>query len=314
MSPNFFHTPHLIAANAFSDYPLSWDEIFQCQAPLIIEVGFGNGDFLANEAKQNADMHFVGIDYSLGSTERLQKRLLKFAINNVRIINHDARFVLRELFPNNSVEHVIMNFPDPWPKKRHRERRMLQPSFINTLGAVLKMKGTFELVTDQLWLAQNAHHLFNKSSSFTTNDIESNPKRTLVTKYEKKWRDSGSGIYHLLSIKQKHASITRILEDAQMPHVIISKEIVPNQVQQLMNFEHSELNKLFVIKEIFSDFNSNNYLLRLITNDYDFQQAFYVLITRHNSKWMVKLDDHSSVFRTPAVKLAISKIGKALSA
>lgn len=314
MNKNIFYTPHLIPADTFASYPLSWDEIFQQQAPLIIEVGFGNGDFLVNETKQNPDKNFVGIDYSLGSTERLQKQLLKYSIDNVRILNHDGRFVLRELFPDSSIESVIMNFPDPWPKKRHRERRMLQQSFVNTLGGVLKMKGTFHLVTDQFSLAQDAHHLFQESTSFTTNDIESNPKRTLLTKYEKKWRDSGSQIYQLLSTKTKHTPINRILEDSQMPHVIINNENLPKQIGQLTNFEHSQSNKLIVVKEIYSDFNQNNYLLKLITKDQDFQQVFYVLIARHKNSWLVKLDDYSTVFRTPAVKLAIIKIGELLTA
>ena len=69
-----------------------------------------------------------------------------------------------------------MNFPDPWPKKRHRERRMLQPSFIKTLGAVLEMKGRFELITDQSWFAQDSY------------SIELLLKRKKIIKYQEFWR------------------------------------------------------------------------------------------------------------------------------
>ncbi len=312
MGIQHFHTRDVICAHRFDAYPLEWDQIFGRQASLAVEIGFGNGEFLVNWAKQHPDWNFVGIDRSIGSTERLQKRLLQNSVGNVRIIIDDARFSLRELFSDNSIQQVIMNFPDPWPKKRHKERRLLQPSFIKTLAAVLKIQGKFELVTDQSWLVEETRSLFFESHFFELKKIEKNPNRLVGTKYERKWRDSGGEIYRIVSIKEKNASVSRILEDSLMPHTIIQKEVAPQQVQELAKVEHSEENKMFVVKEIFSDFGYNNYLLRLITKDVDYLQKFCVLITKHRNNWLVKLDETSPVYRTPAVKLAIQKIGEIL--
>ena len=318
MSPRQFRTKHVVPAANFESYPLEWDEIFGRKAHLGVEIGFGNGEFLVNWAKQQCDWNFVGIDLSIGSTERLQKRLMDNSINNVRIINDDARFALRELFFNDSVEQVKMNFPDPWPKERHKERRMLRASFIQILAAVLKIHGRFELVTDQLWLVEETRSLFLQTPFFTVTEIEKNPNRLVDTKYEKKWRKSGGEIFRIESSKEKNTNISRILENPKMPHKIIKKSIRPEQIQSLAGAEHSEENTMFVVKEIFADYRNNNYLLRMITKDIDYQQKFFVLITNRKMQdnvesWLVKLDDSVRTYRTPAVKIAVQRIGEILS-
>ena len=276
MTSDVFHAPHLIAPQAFDKYPLNWDEIFRRDAPFGIEIGFGNGEFLVDWALKQPGWNFVGIDSSLGSSQRLQKRTMHYSVDNVRIINNDARFCLRELFSNNSIHHIVMNFPDPWPKKRHRERRMLQPSFIQTLGAVLINRGMFELVTDQKWLAQDFYKMVRQANRFfELNSIEENPVRPLRTKYEKKWQDSGCCIYRVCAIKIRDTAISRMLEDSKMPHYIIENEIYPEQVIPLKNSECVKGNHLFVFKEIYTDFEGNCYLVHAITRDNDYQQSFY---------------------------------------
>lgn len=304
---------HIIYGQNYDKYPLKWNLIFNREAPLALEIGFGNGQFLVDWAQRQPDWNFIGIDYSFGSTKRLHKRLMDNSIKNVRIINDDARFTLRELFPDNSIQQVIMNFPDPWPKKRHKERRMVQPNFIQTLGAVLNNGGVFELVTDQFWFAQDTHLLFLESSFFEMKDLEKNPNRSVKTKYEKKWLEDGCEIYKVYCKKKNNNIIHRILENDEMPNYIIKKEISSRQIKQLKDFEHFKDKELFVVKEIYTDFAQKSYLLRVITQDNDYRQTFYIVITRNNYNWVVKLDDAFSVYRTPAVKMAISKLGEILS-
>lgn len=314
MQSNPFQTPHLVLAQTFDQYPLSWDQIFQREAPLAVEIGFGNGEFLADWARRQPQWNLVGIDYSPGSTERLQRRTLQYSINNVRILNTDAPFSLKELFSDNSIQHIIMNFPDPWPKKRHQERRMLRPSFVQTLGAVLIKGGMFELTTDQRWLAQDCHTMFSRCDRFfEVNAIETNPVRVLRTKYEKKWQDSGCDIYRFTAIKIKKETISRMLEDSEMPHRIIENEISPEQVILMKNFEHKVGNQLFLVKEVYADFAKDSYLFRTISKDFDYKQAFYIVVSRREKEWLIKLDETCPVFRTPAVKLAVQKMAEMLS-
>lgn len=303
----------IVKGQKFDRYPLNWNLIFHREAPLAVEIGFGNGEFLVDWTKQQPSWNFVGIDYSIGSTKRLQKRLLENSIENVRIINDDARFTLRELFADNCIQQIKMNFPDPWPKKRHKVRRMMQQPFIQTLGVVLKQGGVFELVTDQFWLAQDSYSLFLESPFLEVNEIEKNPNRLLRTKYEKKWLESGCEIYRVICMKQNDSLGHRILEDGEMPNCIIKKRISPGQISRLKDLEHVENKELFVIKEIYRDFKKDSYLLRVVTQDFDYRQAFYIVIARNRNNWVVKLDDTSPVYRTPAVKMVINELGEILS-
>lgn len=313
MNGKTFNTFHIISGKTFNNFPLDWDQIFHRKAPIAVEIGFGNGEFLVHWSKQQPDWNFIGIDYSIGSVRRLQKRLVNNYIENVRIINDDALFTLRELFPDNSIHQIIMNFPDPWPKKRHKDKRMLQSSFIETLGAVLEMNGTFELVTDQSWFAQDSHSLFLESPFFKAGNIEKNPHRSLLTKYEKKWRNFGCDIYRIASQKGKNNKVLRILGDSEMPHFVLKKDLTFEQISQLLNFEFDEGQTLFIIKKVYQEFNTNSYLLRVITKDYEYRQVFCIVISRNNGEWIIKPDDNLPVYQTPAVKLAVRKVGIILS-
>lgn len=314
MVSNVFQTPHLISAKTLDRYPMKWNLTFHRDGLLGVEIGFGNGEFLVDWAMRQPGWNLVGIDSSRGSMERLQKRIREYSLDNIRIINDDAPFCLRELFPDNAVNHVVMNFPDPWPKERHKERRMLSPSFIQTLGAVLEKRGIFELVTDQKWLAQDCHSIFSQANrSFELSPIEKNPVRPLITKYEKKWRYLGCDTYYVKAIKIKNTAISRILENSEMPHYIIENEILPEQVVVLKNTEYQHGNGFFVVKQIYTDFETESYLCRVVTRDIEYQQCFYISVSKHQSAWLVKLDDTCPVFRTPAVKMTVRRIGEILS-
>jgi tRNA (guanine-N7-)-methyltransferase len=314
MVSRVFQAPHLISAKTLDKYPMRWNQIFHGDGPLGVEIGFGNGEFLVDWAKRQPDWNFVGIDSSWGSMERLEKRTRQNSLNNIRIINDDAPFCLRELFPDNSVNQVVMNFPDPWPKKRHRERRMLKPSFIQTLGAVLAKGGIFELVTDQDWLAHDCHALLDHANRFfELTPIERNPVRPLRTKYERKWRHAGCDTYYVKAIKIKDTAISRMLENIEMPHCIIENEILPGQVIVLKDTEYIEGDRFFIVKQIYTDFDTESYLCRAVARDIEYQQSFYISISKRQSTWLVRLDETCPVFNTPAVKMAVLKIGEILS-
>ncbi|RMF55102.1 MAG: tRNA (guanosine(46)-N7)-methyltransferase TrmB, partial [Calditrichaeota bacterium] len=138
MDGKTFYLGHELNPKEYQEYPLPWDRIFSSAGPLAVEIGFGNGEFLMNWARQQPDWNFVGVELSLASMERILKRIHQSGIRNVKPIHEDARFAIREFFPDNSIRHVMMNFPDPWFKERHKHRRLLNESFIRTLAAVLE--------------------------------------------------------------------------------------------------------------------------------------------------------------------------------
>ena len=304
---------YVLSPREYDSYPLNWGSVFQRQAPLAIEIGFGNGEFIAKWAALKPEWNFVGIERSIASIERLHKRIVKAGINNIRILFDDASFALRELFEQNSVHHIVMNYPDPWPKDRHSNRRFLKPSFLEILATVIIKDGLFEIVTDQQWFAEDAFNFLSESEQWFSEKIEINPERSITTKYERKWQSMGRDSYRVFASNIKSAKTKKLLEKTTMPHRLINHQILPNKIFQLKGIDYSEGEIFFVIKDIFKHNSDSTYLVKTITKDSDYQQKFYVLVKKNKNNWLIKLDDTNRPYRTRAVKAAVNKIGEFLS-
>lgn len=314
MEQREFFLKSIVDPRGMKELPLRWAEVFARPAPLAVEIGFGNGEFLLNWARAQPEWNIVGIELSMQSMVRFQKRLSASALPNVRAIHEDGKFALREFFPGASVRHVLMNFPDPWPKNRHKRRRLLSGEFVNILGAVLEKHGIYELVTDQLWYAQEAQALFAASSLYESREIEINPRRPVMTRYELKWREMGRSSYRFCARKTGDAAIERIAEALEMPHVIVKTEVNSAKVMRLQGQGLVQKSTRFLIKGIMQALGEKSFLLRTIATDMDYLQNFYILVKPHGAEgWIVKLDPTVQPYRTPAVKLAVETVGYWLS-
>ncbi|MEJ2636021.1 MAG: tRNA (guanosine(46)-N7)-methyltransferase TrmB [Calditrichia bacterium] len=293
----------------FSKYPINWLSVFGREAQLFLEIGCGNGEFLAAWAQDSQDGNFIGIELSLESAERIQRRIHENRLGNVMVLRDDARFLVRELFPDDSLHHVMMNFPDPWPKLKHRERRVIIPGFVDSLAAVLEPDGIFELVTDQEWYAKESGKLFARSGFFGVREIERNPVRRITTRYERKWREENRDIFRLVAERKNRAQIQRIVENDTMPHVIVEKDIQPGQLYSLKGLVKKEENRIFLVKEVFSNQNNEAYVLRTVATDQDYTQNFFILVAKHEKGYIIKIDPAYQPYRTPAVKMAVRELG-----
>lgn len=130
-----------------SDAPLDPSAIFGRTAPVILEIGFGNGDALVEMAQAQPACDFLGVEVHRPGVGSLLRKLEAAGMDNVRVICADVHEVLARL-PANAVNAVHLFFPDPWPKKRHHKRRLMQPTFAERLCAVLKPHGYVHCATD----------------------------------------------------------------------------------------------------------------------------------------------------------------------
>jgi tRNA (guanine-N7-)-methyltransferase len=297
----------------FNKFPLNWGRIFPSKAPLAVEIGCGNGEYLVSWSHQHPTWNIVGIDVKLESIERSQARLFSHGIENVRVVRGDARFTLKEIFPDESLMFIIMNFPDPWPKEKHRQRRLITSDFVKILSALLQYQATFELVTDQLWFADAARVSFLDSDLFWVEELKEMTQRLTPTKYERKWHEQNRKSYHFLAHKQKYIRIKRILEDPVMPHVFVTKKVESQQVFALKNLKKQQDKKVFVIKAVYADPENRSYILRAVCADDLYQQNIFIIVAEHPRGYIVKLDNNVPAYRTPAVKMAVKEIGQLLS-
>jgi tRNA (guanine-N7-)-methyltransferase len=128
--------------------PVELAALFGREAPRSLEIGFGNGENLAALAAAHPERDFLGVEVHLPGIGRLLRALEERRLGNVRVLCQDAVEVLRARIAPGSLGEILILFPDPWPKKRHHKRRLVQPAFVASLVSALGAGGTLRLATD----------------------------------------------------------------------------------------------------------------------------------------------------------------------
>jgi tRNA (guanine-N7-)-methyltransferase len=132
----------------FSENNIAYNDIFGNSNGVTLEIGFGSGIATAEIAQTNPDKNYLGIEVHRPGIGRLLWEIENRNLKNIRIIEHDAVFVIEKMIPSSSLDAIHVFFPDPWPKKRHHKRRLIQRPFTEKLAACLKNGGYLYMVTD----------------------------------------------------------------------------------------------------------------------------------------------------------------------
>lgn len=132
------------------DKPVSLSAFFGRNAPLEIDLGCGKGRFLAARASKIPSANFIGIERKMDRVRRVEKKIHRLQLSNVRIIRVEAELFMGTLLPALCLSTLYTFYPDPWPKRRHHTRRLFSPDFMNSLARVLVPEGTVHAATDHL--------------------------------------------------------------------------------------------------------------------------------------------------------------------
>lgn len=186
----------------------NWEEVFHNPNPVSVDMGSGKGYFLTEIASINPDKNFLGIEIYKKGLRKTKKKIQNMGLANVRLIPFEILFVLQNFFHPNEISEVYINFPDPWPKKRHWKRRFINPTFINTLYPLLEEKGRVNIATDFEGYASVILKSFEEHPGFINifkneNSLLEPNKKGYVNKldnrvqsfYEKKYLEEGKLIY-----------------------------------------------------------------------------------------------------------------------
>ncbi len=183
-----------------------YSQVFERQAPLIVEIGFGNGSSLAEMAETNPENNYLGIEVHRPGIGHLMLLLEEKGITNVRIYHHDAIEILEQKIMDNSLAGVHLFFPDPWQKRRHHKRRIVRPDFIDLLTKKLQPGGYFHAATDwehyakaMLGILSASKKLINASSD---NSYCERPNYRPLTKFENRGLRLGHGVWDLIFKKR----------------------------------------------------------------------------------------------------------------
>lgn len=179
-------------------------DLFGREGPLVLEVGFGDGRFTAELAKAHPEWLILGAEVSAASVLRAYRRLRREGIGNVRLYHGQGPFALRNLVPPGSLRRVVVNFPDPWPKRRHQGKRLLGEGFFRRLSTRLMGGGDLLLTTDHEEYFRFALEEGKRSGLYRV-EVKEPPEAHLRTKYALKWKEAGRTFFH--------AVFTKVAED-----------------------------------------------------------------------------------------------------
>ena len=284
--------------------PTVWSAIFANQAPLEVEIGFGNGEYLARISRENPQINFVGFEQYCDRINRTLRKLSRTGLDNVRVLRLDARAGFERYFSPKTIERVHCLYPPPWPKKSDIKHRLFTTDFLKLVNSRLVDGGVLKIVTDHHpyieWVQENIQ---GTGFSAEFKNIQAN----YGTKFEKKWVEGGqSEFYELLLTKHSHIPIG-------------VKEDVPLQSYTLDNFnpdnfsfkEYSHEGIALSFKEILYDSKKQVALVHVIACDGPLAQNIRIVIAHSSKGWRVNLAEGSMLMPTQAVSQALECVYEA---
>jgi len=184
----------------FTQAPIDLDAVFGRRAPRVLEIGFGNGDTLVELASQRPEADFIGVEVHPPGIGHCLLEVETRGLANVRVVAHDAVETLAQMVAPGALDEVLLYFPDPWPKKRHHKRRIVQPAFAGLVADRLKPGGRFKLATDWEPYAAWMLEVLNASPDFANaapdGGCVERPERG-ATRFERRGRRLGHTVFDL---------------------------------------------------------------------------------------------------------------------
>jgi len=184
----------------FSAAPLDFAALFGREAPVVLEIGFGMGNATADIAQRLPGTDFLGVEVHPPGVGALLRQIGERRLTNLRIVQHDAVEVLAAMVPPASLTGIHIFFPDPWHKKRHHKRRLIQPAFVAALVRHLAPGGTLHCATDWEPYAQQMLDVLSAEPMLanTTARYAPRPEVRPLTKFEARGRSLGHGVWDLI--------------------------------------------------------------------------------------------------------------------
>jgi len=191
-----------------------WSKLFGNDNPLALEIGCGVGDFIAQMAAIHPEWNFIAIDFYNKGCLKTCKRIDLLALANVKVLRVEARSFITACIPPESLAAVVINCPDPWPKLRHRKRRLVQPSFVSWLRSYMRDGASFYFSTDFEDYGHDVSAFMPELAGFENQlapDLHShNLEGYPLSKYMRKFMAEGKPIYYI------HYRAVSLMEE---PHV-----------------------------------------------------------------------------------------------
>ena len=196
--------PNLVILNP-KDYKGKWSTLFKNDNPIYLEIGMGKGKFLLEHAKTNPNINYIGLEKFDSVIVQAVEKIYPCNLNNILLLNVDAEELL-DIFDENEISKIFLNFSDPWPKNRHEKRRLSHANFLNRYQKILK--GDIEMKTDNRELFEFSLVSFNENKwKFEELSLDLHHRnadeKIITTEYEDRFTSKGNVIYFVRIKKEK---------------------------------------------------------------------------------------------------------------
>ena len=300
------------------DFPVPWSHYFG-DAPLHLEVGFGDGRYTVRRALEEPDAGFVGLEISSASIQRAIRKVKKAELDNVRLLKIGANFAVRHLFAPDTLTSITVNFPDPWPKERHVKNRLLQRAFFGLAASRLVEGGAIKLATDHPEYLMFAQEEARASGLYALSEPEP-PAAVFETKYALKWKGQGKPLYYQVFTYQGSATpdYPTLERPSTMPHALLtgtlpvdisfSKQVVPyadghvilHEAARSLGADDTDTNTVTP---------QEKWLVRATVDEPDLRQQLLVAVKRRGGdELIVRLESFGDPIITKTVRGAVHAV------
>ncbi len=283
--------------------PIDWKQEFGRKAPLLVELGFGNGEYLITCAKQNPDKNFIGIEINFELIKKALKRIQVANLTNVRLVKIHATVALEYLFAPQSIAHIDSLFSFPWPKKRHHRHRLFKADFLKMVNNRLEPHGKLMIVTDD---KPYFNWILKQNSKTGLRIKKSTIPAQFNTRFERKWQAEGQDLFfQALLTKTSHLRIP--LKKAQAMEPLFCSRFNPETYAPKSITGKQSI----IFKKFQFDKKKKQGRQIIFTAEGPLMQSFTVLIKHSARQWKIELTSDQRIIKTKLVKKSLLQILKA---
>jgi tRNA (guanine-N7-)-methyltransferase len=296
-------------------WPTAWPDLFGREAPLILELGFGGGDFLVDLAQRRSEANVIGLEISLPALRRGARKSKTAGVQNVRIVQGESRSAVWLLFRPASISGVTVNFPDPWPKAAHQHRRIIQDEFLDLLATRMLPGAPLDIVTDHAEYAAAIHEILGRTPYFNSRLAQAavtEDNGRLRTKYERIAIAEGRTCHYFKWQRNDTPApdIFPILEETPVPHMVLLSTLSLDEIgERFTPFEAQVDNLRFRYLDIYRSLQHKMLLIETYVSEEPFHQRVGLAIRqRKEGDLVVSLQEVGFPRPTPGMHVAIDTL------
>ena len=301
-------------------WPVDPQTYFETTAPLVLEIGFGDGAFLVEEAKANPKHNYLGIEIAWDPIQRLFRRLEREAIGNVRVMRIDGALALQQLLPTSCLKEVFINHPDPWPKERHWSRRLIQKELIADLADCMTPGSPLTIATDHSDYADWIEAVLTSQDRLVTSlpAVKTTVlKDRFVTRYQEKAQALGIGNHFFIYHKADEAAAPRCSQKGgDMPNIALQGQMDLEEIFshfKACRFQemHLDVNVVISFVRAYRQTDETHFMVEAMIREGRLSQQVGLLVLQHgNERYTIKASTLGFPKTTWGLKRAVWHLGR----